>query len=268
MSTNILRTVCSFDESPYAIQRSLENHNWICKVVKIYSAPILEPFNQPSKNIIVFLEIIYANTQGAELFKKRLMRSSQEEVYKLDRYGAQIPFEFDEFCNPKSYDKWIVYKSSIDDIKNWETKIEGKLHIWAETEPEPILKLMEPVTPPVLKHNSPISIQTPKTQQLSLLLPTLQQENPVTQSEIDTYMRELFGIMEPIENKKFYENVGERLTKIELDSLRRGEYICESIDSSSIDSSFNKNIIIVQMKTINFKKIIKINILYLHNEFV
>jgi hypothetical protein len=228
MTSHILFSKFSINESPFDIKRSLEEHGWICKVNKIYSAPILEPEND-KKNQISFFEVTYRNTKGAVSFQERLLHNIEEEIDKLDKYGAQIISEFDEYGSPIVYEKWVIRLSSIDDIKIWENSIEGQWHIWSEH--EPTLTLIEPVSPPLLKHNSPISVRTPEPSMLSLIMPTSEEENTITQQEIDDFIRQNFIIIEAAETKKCETLLSGLLTKTELDSLRRGETKCDYYDT-------------------------------------
>jgi hypothetical protein len=222
MSANILFTKCFINEKPFDIKRSLENFGWICKVNKFYSAPILEENDEPPKMQIVFFEVEYTNTQGATDFKDRLMKHWQEPVYKLDQNGCQIISKFDEYSNPLIYEKWRVHPSCVEDIERWATFTKQPWIIWPQT--EPTLKLIEPISPPTLKHNSPISIDLGRPKILSLNMPHTEQHDEIVNTDCDDLIKEKCNIIQPKQSNDFIKiNRNNLLSKKDLENLSNGK---------------------------------------------
>jgi hypothetical protein len=103
-----------------------------------------------------------------------------------------------------------------------------------EPEPqEPPLHLENPLSIPVLNHNSPIPVPTPEpAKPLSLFMP-VNEEQPSAE-ENDAFFRENFNIVETV-NDTGCENTN-KLTKFQLEQLCRGEYIYQENFDANFDS--------------------------------
>jgi hypothetical protein len=105
-----------------------------------------------------------------------------------------------------------------------------------DDEEEEQLQLVNPLPIPELNHNSPILVKTPEPKTLSLIMPTIEHRCPIKEKEEnDAFIRENFNIIEPGPDD-VYDKFSNALSDKQLDSLRRGENMCEA---ASLDEIFN-----------------------------
>jgi hypothetical protein len=111
------------------------------------------------------------------------------------------------------------------------------------------LQLIEPVSPPKLVHNSPVSSETPKSQVLSLFMPVDDEEEedtPEKQQENDAFIRENFNVIEPLPSN-FDNKSPNSLSLKELKQLSKGEY-ASTIQTNAVKKIVFPNGFILELK--------------------
>jgi hypothetical protein len=261
----------NLSDSIYDIKNAFEEST-ICRVRKIFATccndePDEHPTRSKPNKKIFYIWAEWTNTNMSHMFTARLTHQGEHALFKQDKWGQPIVTKRDEYGNATEHAHWIVRRSSrfmvledenyyLGDRENeevWQTYLaegesvedtddekeedENDDKKDDEEEPEPVLQLENPLSIPVLNHNSPIPVPTPEpAKPLSLFIP-LNEEQPSAE-ENDAFFRENFNIVET-DNDTGCETTN-KLTKFQLEQLCRGEYIYQE----NFDTNFESDLTI------------------------